>query len=142
MNQQKNVSVVEAAYDAFKRGDIPALLNLLSDDVDWAVPGPAEIPFAGERQGRNQVREFFRIVAESSDFDTFEPVDHIAQADQVVTLGHYAGRAKNTGRRFESNFAMKFRLRDGKIAGFQEYMDTANLAAAYAGAGVATAGAR
>ena len=33
-----NQALVEGAYEAFGRGDIPAVLGILSDDVEWDVP--------------------------------------------------------------------------------------------------------
>jgi ketosteroid isomerase-like protein len=43
-------------------------------------------------------------------------------------------RAKRSGRPFESDWAMFFRVRDGKIARFQAYVDTAVEAAAQSAA--------
>jgi ketosteroid isomerase-like protein len=40
MSVETNIDVVQQTYDAFGRGDIPALLSLLSDDVEWALPDP------------------------------------------------------------------------------------------------------
>jgi ketosteroid isomerase-like protein len=30
--------VIRHAYDAFGRGDIPAVIEVLADDVDWSLP--------------------------------------------------------------------------------------------------------
>lgn len=32
---QKNVQIVQQIYASFGRGDIPAVLNGLADDIDW-----------------------------------------------------------------------------------------------------------
>ena len=34
--------VVEAAYAAFGRGDVPAILDLVADTVDWRFHGDTE----------------------------------------------------------------------------------------------------
>lgn len=37
MSEQTNVAVVEQAYEDFGRGDIPAVLEALTDDVQWTM---------------------------------------------------------------------------------------------------------
>ena len=59
MSEQKNVETVQQNYAAVGRGDIPTLLSLLSDEVEWSMPGPSVIPWTGTRRGRQQVAEFF-----------------------------------------------------------------------------------
>jgi ketosteroid isomerase-like protein len=44
-----------------------------------------------------------------------------------------------TGRAFESQWAMSFLLRDGKVLAFQEFTDTSTLGKAFAGSVAATA---
>lgn len=51
MVEQENTQTVMDLYAAFGRGDLPAVLAALADDVEWALPGPANIPMAGTRPG-------------------------------------------------------------------------------------------
>ena len=48
MEDDANVQTVKRAYEAFQRGDIPAVLQMVTDDVDWELHGPTDIPFAGK----------------------------------------------------------------------------------------------
>jgi uncharacterized protein len=134
MSDMQNVTVVQNAYAAFGRGDIPALLALMADDIDWrpVVGAARHVPFSGERKGTAAVADFFRQVAESEDFEQFEPRQFVAQGDKVVALGHYRAVTKTTGKSFESDFVMVFTLRDGKITAFQEFTDSAAINAAFA----------
>jgi len=134
MEEAQNTSVVKDAYAAFGRGDITTLLGYMADDVQWQpVIGTAkQVPFSGERKGKVSVAEFFRQVAESEDFEQFEPREFVAQGDKVVAIGHYRALTKSTGKRFESDFVMVFTLRDGKVARFQEFSDSASINAAFA----------
>jgi hypothetical protein len=45
MSERTNTDVVQQGYEAFGRGDIPAVLDLLTDDVEWIQQGPPVIPF-------------------------------------------------------------------------------------------------
>ena len=50
-----------------------------------------------------------------------------------MVLGDYAWRVKSTGREYETDFVHVFTARDGKVARFQEFMDTAVVGWAYRG---------
>jgi ketosteroid isomerase-like protein len=86
-------------------------------------------PASGE--GRAEVAEFFRQVAAAEDFQQFEPREFVAQADKVVAIGHYRAVSKPSGKSFESDFVMVFTLRDGRVARFQEFTDSAGINAAF-----------
>src|SRR5918994_4629624 len=62
MSEHTNAEVIRQAYEAFGRGDIPEVLDLLTDDVDWALQGPSVIPWAGPGRGREAVAEFFSLL--------------------------------------------------------------------------------
>ena len=132
--EAENVRVVQGAYAAFGRGDISGLLGYMTDDIHWrpVIGTAAHVPFSGERTGKTNVAEFFKQVAESEDFEQFEPREFVAQGDTVVAIGHYRAVSKATGKRFDSDFAMVFTLRNGKVATFREFTDSAGINAAFA----------
>jgi ketosteroid isomerase-like protein len=134
MSEAQNTKVVQDAYAAFGRGDIPALLGHMTDDILWqpVIGTSKQVPFSGERKGKAGVAEFFQQVAETEDFQLFEPREFIAQGNTVVALGHYRAVTKTTGKSFDSPFAMVFTLRDGKVASFREFTDSAGVNAAFA----------
>ncbi len=116
MNDQTNLAVIQQAYEAFGRGDIPAVLDALTDDVEWTLQGPSVIPFAGPRRGREEVAEFFSVIGETLELEQFEPREFVAQGDTVVVVGYERSIVKQTGRSFEQEWAHIYTLRDGKIA--------------------------
>ena len=134
MSEAQNTRVVQDAYAAFGRGDIPALLGLMADGIHWqpVIGTASHVPFSGERSGKAGVAEFFKRVAETEDFQQFEPREFVAQGDKVVAIGHYRATAKATGRTFDSDFVMVFTLRDGKVVAFREFTDSAAVNAAFA----------
>jgi ketosteroid isomerase-like protein len=125
MSVEQNTQLVEKAYADFKRGHIPAMLEALTEDVDWFVPGPAKtLPFVGRRRGRQQVAEFFAGLAQLETAQEFEPREFISQGDKVVVLGYQRWIVHSTRRTYEDNWAHVFTIRNGKIAQFRVYHDT------------------
>jgi hypothetical protein len=124
----QNTAIVQQAYTNFKTGDIPGLLDLLSDEVTWELPEIEGVAITGKRDG---VKEFFATLARDQEVVEFEPREFVAQGDRVVSLGDYKWRVKDTDREFASDFAHVFTIRDGKVTGFREYFDSAAVAAAY-----------
>ena len=133
MGDRENTELVQQGYQHFQNGDIQGLLGLLSEDVEWTQFEIEGVPFSGTRRGPERVSEFFSQVFDTEDPLHFEPREFVAQDDKVVALGHYAWRVKSTGREYESDFVHVFTVRDGKVAKYQEFMDTAVVGAAYRG---------
>ncbi len=63
----------------------------------------------------------------------FEPREFFAQDDTVVVLGHYRFRVKTTGIAYDTDWAMVWKLRDGKVVRFDIHDDSATEAAALRG---------
>lgn len=133
MAEPDNVRCVEEIYGAFARGDVPAVLDQLDDDVDWYDPGPAEVSHAGRYRGREDVGRFFSLLGETLDFEAFEPREFLADGDRVVVLGSMRATVKRTGRSFENEWAMVWRFERGKVARWQVYEDTARELEAHTG---------
>lgn len=125
MSERTNVAVVQQAYEAVGRNDIPAVLSLLTDDVEWTLQGPSTIPFAGTRHGHEGVAEFFTLVESNLEFQQFELRDFVSQGDTVVVIGYERNLIKPTGRTFDQEWAHVYTLKDGKIATFRAFENTA-----------------
>ncbi len=131
MAEQENVKIAQQTYELFKSGNVPAFLELYSDDITFQLPEIEKVPFAGTHKGHAALAAFVQLVGESQDALAFNPVEFIAQGDKVVVLGNYSWRVKATGREYSSDWAHIVTFSDGKIAAFKEYMDTAAAVAAY-----------
>ncbi|HEX7363317.1 MAG TPA: nuclear transport factor 2 family protein [Bryobacteraceae bacterium] len=134
MSAQDNTRLIQESYAAFGRGDIPAVMEYLTDDIEWYGAGPKELPLAGTWRGRNEVREFFRDLNETQEILTFEPQEFIAEGDTVVVLLRYRARVKATGRTVETDLVHFFTVRGGKVSRLRQFYDTAALLYAHDGA--------
>ena len=123
MSAEANVALIRQAYSDFKAGNLAAVLDNLTDDVQWITPG-AGLPTAGRRHGKAEVAAFFQVLGQTWDLTAFEPRQFIASGDLVVALGSTSMVARATGKAASLDWAMVFQLRDGKVAVFQEMTDT------------------
>ena len=124
---------VQSIYAAFGRGDVPAILALMDPEVEIFVHAPASVPYAGRRRGHEEAGRWFGELAGAVRHDRVEPETMIASDDEVAVRGIEAGTANATGRRYESGFVHFWKLRDGLVVRFDDFLDSAKLAAALAG---------
>lgn len=126
-----NITLVQSLYAAFGRGDIGTIVAAALPDTVWHVHGRTkDHPALGVQKGPQGVEAFFRIVAETQDVTAFTPREFYAADDKVFVRGHYAWTIRKTGKPVSSDWLHMFTIRDGKLAGFDEYTDTAQFAEA------------
>lgn len=129
-----NIALVQSLYAAFGKGDVATLVNGLAADVDWKVNGRRQdYPLFGSWKGPGDVQAFFKGVSDNEIFSAFSPGEFHAAGDLVFAFGHYAGTVKKTGRSFDCDWVHVFTVKNGKVARFREFTDTAQFANAYRG---------
>lgn len=132
MSADENTRLAQSAYEAFGRGDMAALAEVMADDIEWVSPGdPADDPNAGTFKGKEAVLAWFGGLASTLEFTTFEPREFIAQNDKLVSLVYAEATVRDTGRAVINPEAHVWTFRDGKVARFEIYQDTAAVAAAH-----------
>jgi ketosteroid isomerase-like protein len=119
-----NIEVVKSIYENFGRGNIPAILEILSDDIDWIFYAPSTIPFAGEHRQKAGVLRFFQLVGENVTVQAYEPREMLAGEGHVTVLGWQRVTATKTGRTWETNFCHVWSLSDLRVTRTREYYDT------------------
>ena len=132
-----NVTTIRDAYEAFARGDVPAVLGLLDEHIEWheaeGSPWHPGHPFVGPQQVVEGV--FARIPESYEDFQ-IQTDRFLADGDTVVVQGRYrATSAKATGRPLDAQVVHVWDLSDGRIVRFQQYVDTRQLASRLLGEG-------
>ena len=119
-----NVQEVQRLYAAFARRDIPAILTMLSPDVEWSEPEHPLNPCAGTRRGHAGFLEWARLGHEAEEVLTLEPREFLANTRSVAVIGHSRVRVKSTGRTYETDFVHLVTFKDGLVVRFQEFFDT------------------
>ncbi len=130
MSTEESLQVVKAGYAAFGRGDLPGLLALMADDVEWNSPGVG-LPLSGTYRGRDGVASFFQKLSTEAEILDFQAREFVAEGDRVLVVGWERSKVRATNRIFEMDWVMSFTIRDGKVVSFREYTDTKAMADAY-----------
>jgi ketosteroid isomerase-like protein len=118
-----NKEIVEAAYASFAKGDVPAALGAMADDIEWNEA--AGFPLAGTYIGHQAVVEgVFMRLAEIGDDFAVVPEQLVADGDTVVALGNYTWKQKSSGEPAVVKMVHVWTMNDGKAVAFQQHVDT------------------
>jgi len=129
---EPNAKLVQDAYAAFGRGDIPAVLAMMTPDVTIGIVGRrSDAPFLGLFSGLEGAGEFFSALDAAHEISAFEPLRFAAAEDMVFIWGRYRWRMRRSGVADETEWLHVITIRDGKLAKWLGHNDTAMLAQAY-----------
>jgi ketosteroid isomerase-like protein len=124
-----NVRLVQDVYAAFGRGDVPTVLGAFDAKIEWRqAEGNPFQPSGKPWVGPDAILQnlFMRIGAEWDGFKV-NPKDFHDAGATVVVEGRYGGTHKATGKALDAQFCHVWKIRNGKIASFQQFVDTAQL---------------
>jgi uncharacterized protein len=124
-----NLQTVQQIYEAFGRGDVPAILDAMADDVRWEAwednhAQRAGVPHLVPRTGKDGVAEFFGVVGQF-EIKEFSVLDLAASERQV-----YAEIVIETGDYRDEEIHLWTFDADGKVSRMRHYVDTAKHMAA------------
>jgi uncharacterized protein len=124
-----NVQMMRDLYEAFGRGDVPTVLGAMDPAIEWReAEGNPYQPSGKAWQGPDAIVQnlFMRLATEWDGFTVHPGVFHDA-GDAVVVEARYTGTYKQTGRKLDAQVCHVWTTREGKVIGFQQYVDTAQL---------------
>jgi len=124
-----NVQMVRDLYDAFGQGDIPTVLGAMDGDTQWREAEGNPYQMSGEAWTGPEaiLQNLFMKLGTEWDAFTVHPKDFHDAGDTVLVEGRYTGTYKATGKALDAQYCHVFRLRDGKLASFQQFVDTAQM---------------
>jgi ketosteroid isomerase-like protein len=135
----KNLDTISELYAEFGRGDIPAVLNKLADNVEWevcTVPTEAQlagVPWLQPQHGKEGAAKFFEIVGQF-DFKVFDIISLTEGGNNVSALLRIAADTPGGGHFDDEEIHFWTFNEEGKISGYRHYMDSAPHIAAANGA--------
>lgn len=119
-SHQANVDIIRRTYEGPE-----FLLAALTDSTVWTEA--AGYPYGGTFHGAASIKSnvFERLGTEWDGFvATVHTYHEVANPDIVITEGVYTGTYKATGKSICADFVHVWKLDDGKITAFKQYVDS------------------
>jgi uncharacterized protein len=118
---QENLEIVRSGYEAFARGDIEGVLEIMDPEVEWA-PALAPLLGVGPVRGKEALRRFLTEDIPSG-FDDFEsrPLSIEDLGDSVLVNTHFVGRGRASGVPVSLEAFSLITLRDGKTVSYRDF---------------------
>ena len=134
MTNENNVQTIETLYAAFAVGDVPTVLAGLDEKVVWnEAEGNMYAdgnPYIGPQAVLNGV--FARIGADYEYFNLVTIELHEMSNNKVFATLRYQAKLKSNGATYDAQVAHLWALKNEKVIGFQQYLDTKKVADALA----------
>jgi ketosteroid isomerase-like protein len=134
-----NVETMQQVYEAFGRGDVPAILERLAEDVRWEqspvanTAQTADIPYMRARSGREAVAGFFSDLMGDVEMTVFEPHTFLEGDGCIAVLIRFELTVRSTGKRVQDEEIHFVEFGPtGEITSFRHFLDTAKAIEAHA----------
>jgi ketosteroid isomerase-like protein len=121
---QENVEKVEAAYDAWNKGDFDTAFEFADPGLEWVMSGA----FPGLKpiyRGKEEIREWWDRLREPFDRFLIWPERIVERGDQVIAIVGFHGRGEGSGAPVDMTMGHVFTFRDGLAVRFQAYASPA-----------------
>lgn len=123
-NKMTNLEIIKSTYEGMTSEENGKnLAKYVADDISWTEA--KGFPYAGTYIGLAEVTKnvFSRLGSEWVDYK-FTPEDYAASDNKVVAYGTYSGTYKKTNKPFTARVAHIWKLKDGKIISFEQFVDS------------------
>ena len=121
---ETNKGVVTQFCAEFASGDPQAIVDFMTDDVNYWILGRREVSRSAGDHSKAGMKRIFELMNErTSKPMTLTPKSMIAEGDEVALEAESYAELTN-GRVYNNRYHLRIKLRDGKIAQVREYLDT------------------
>lgn len=122
-----NTDTVQEIYQAFGRGDVPAILEKLDDSIQWETQAPVPgVPWLQSRRGKANVVGFFEAIAPLQ-IARFEPHTVFDGGDKIFVLIAFEAISQGKHYSFPNNGHLWQFNAVGKVVQFDHITDTAQM---------------
>jgi len=122
----KSVQTIQNMYDSLAKGDVEAVLSMMSKDIEWNeaenFPYDDGNPYVGPDAILGGV--FARLAEEWEYFKLADLQVMGMENDMVLGTGRYQAKHKKTGKEINAQMAHLWKLKSGEVISFQQYADT------------------
>ena len=115
------ITALRAAYASFNRGDIPAAVAALDEQIEWTEP--AEFPGGGTYHGRAGVTTYLTQSRAAWAEVHSDPERFIPAGDRIVVFVHARVRARDSNAWQDVLLADVYTFRNGKAVQMRAFAD-------------------
>jgi uncharacterized protein len=121
--------VVRGAYEAYSRGDLDAVMDLLHPDIELMPPPTSVEPHPV--RGRDAVRQY--LAPNIFEYQSAEPVELVEEGDRVLVAARVRARGSGSGIELDQVAYHVLTIKDGLAVRFSAHIDRNEALAALRG---------
>lgn len=124
------------AFMTAMQGGPDTMSPLMADDMVWHNEGDKSLPWIGETKGKEAIFKFLGVFGENLQTTKWETADAFASGDTVAVFGTMNGITTKSGKETgDFSFALRAKVRNGKLVLWHWFEDSFAVSEAYHGRG-------
>ena len=130
MGAAENKKLIQDMFAELSKGNAPAFLNALADDVRFTIIGTTK--YSGTCNGKQELisKVLQPLTAQLEGGLTITPENFIADGDFVAMQARGKSTTKS-GKSYNNTYCQVFRIAGGKVQEVTEYLDTELVTSAF-----------
>jgi len=125
---------VMAFMGAMGGGDMDGMSALMADDMEWHNEGDAAMPWIGPWKGKEAIFGFLKVFSENVQTKVWKNEQSFASGDTVAVFGRMSLLTTKSGAETpEFTFALRAKVRDGKVVLWNWFEDSYHVSKAFHG---------
>ncbi len=130
MGAAENKKLIQDMFAELSKGNAPAFLNALADDVRFTIIGTTK--YSGTCNGKQELinKVLQPLTAQLEGGLTITPENFIADGDFVAMQARGKSTTKS-GKSYDNTYCQVFRIAGGKVQEVTEYLDTELVTSAF-----------
>ena len=125
---------VMAFMGAMGKGDQAKVVELMADDMVWHNEGDSALPWIGRWEGKEKIFEFMGHFGKNLKTSKWENTDAFGSGDTVAVFGKMDTLLVKSGKETgEFTFALRAKVKDGKVVLWNWFEDSYAVSKAYHG---------
>ncbi|MEL6183974.1 MAG: nuclear transport factor 2 family protein [Myxococcota bacterium] len=129
-----SLDTVMAFMKAMGSGDQKGMAALMAEDMVWHNEGDTTLPWIGETKGKKAIFKFLGVFSSNLKTTLWKNSDAFASGDTVAVFGRMNAIATKSGKETgEFTFALRAKVRNGKVVLWNWFEDSFAVSQAYHG---------
>lgn len=121
MAEHPHAALVRKGYDAFSRGDMDTMRELIASDATHHVPGSH--PLSGDFKGQDAIIDLYRRLAEETDGTMRVALLNVLVDNRGHAVSVHRFTAERQGRRLDEAGSIVFRIVGDKVTDLDECIE-------------------